>query len=92
MGENLNVKSNNVEELVLGGTVGVWSEQMDEHSVEMKIWPKTAALAERLWSNPDMKWREAQGRFINNRHRMVNLGIKADAEQPRWCHQNDGMC
>merc|ERR1712002_523808 len=79
-------------ELVLGGAVAMWSEQVDEHSVEAKVWPRAAALAERMWSNPTSEWRAAEGRFINNRDRMVNLGIGADAEQPRWCHQNDGLC
>jgi len=79
-------------ELVLGGAVAMWSEQVDEHSVEMKVWPRAAALAERLWSNPESSWEAAESRFINNRDRMVNLGIGADAEQPRWCHQNDGLC
>jgi len=79
-------------ELVLGGTVAMWSEQVDEHSVEAKVWPRAAAVAERLWSNPETGWKDAEPRFINNRDRMVNLGIRADAEQPRWCHQNDGLC
>jgi len=79
-------------DLVLGGAVAMWSEQVDEHSVESKVWPRAAALAERMWSNPDSDWKAAEGRFINNRDRMVNLGIGADAEQPRWCHQNDGLC
>lgn len=79
-------------ELVLGGAVAMWSEQVDEHSVEAKVWPRAAALAERMWSNPEHGWKEAESRFINNRDRMVNLGIGADGEQPRWCHQNDGLC
>jgi len=79
-------------ELVLGGSVAMWSEQVDEHSVEAKVWPRAAALAERMWSNPDADWKVAESRYINNRDRMVNLGIGADGEQPRWCHQNDGLC
>jgi len=86
------VTSPSPRDLVLGGAVAMWSEQVDEHSVESKVWPRAAALAERMWSNPESDWKAAEGRFINNRERMVNLGIGADAEQPRWCHQNDGLC
>jgi len=86
------VTSPSPRQLVLGGAVAMWSEQVDEHSVEAKVWPRAAALAERMWSNPESDWKAAEARFINNRDRMVNLGIGADAEQPRWCHQNDGLC
>jgi len=86
------VSKRSPRELVLGGTVAMWSEQVDEHSVEAKVWPRAAALAERMWSNPESGWKSAENRFINNRDRMVNLGIGADGEQPRWCHQNDGLC
>jgi len=79
-------------DLVLGGAVAMWSEQVDDNSVEAKVWPRAAALAERMWSNPESGWKDAENRFINNRDRMVNLGIRADGEQPRWCHQNDGLC
>ena len=49
-------------------------------------------MAERLWSNPDHDWKEAEYRMIYHRDRMVERGIKADALQPFWCAQNAGHC
>ena len=61
-------------------------------TIESKLWPRGFALAERLWSDPDTSWREAELRLINHRERLVSRGILADAIQPEWCHQNEKRC
>ena len=70
------------------------SLQVDEYAVEAKIWPRSCALAERLWSDPiDTGWKEAEARILEQRRRMaVFRGIHADAIQPEFCRQNDGFC
>ncbi|ESW21141.1 hypothetical protein PHAVU_005G045300 [Phaseolus vulgaris] len=83
--------------LVLGGEVALWSEQSDSTVLDARIWPRTSALAESLWSgNRDEKgmkrYAEATDRLNEWRSRMVSRGIGAEPIQPLWCVRNPGMC
>lgn len=77
---------------ILGGEAALWSEQVGDTGMQNKLWPRTAAFAERLWSDPDTDWKAAELRLIHHRQRLVERGIEADALQPEWCHQNEGLC
>ncbi|KAG4176309.1 hypothetical protein ERO13_A11G237200v2 [Gossypium hirsutum] len=83
--------------LVLGGEVALWSEQADPTVLDARIWPRTSAMAETLWSgNRDESGKkrsaEATDRLNEWRYRMVSRGVKAEPIQPLWCVRNPGMC
>lgn len=45
--------SKNVLNNILGGEATMWSELVNEKTIDSRIWPVTAGIAERLWSSED---------------------------------------
>ncbi|XP_074113573.1 chitooligosaccharidolytic beta-N-acetylglucosaminidase-like [Cotesia typhae] len=82
----------NKTHLILGGEAALWTEQTDSVSVDPRLWPRSAALAERLWAEPETSWRNFEQRMLFHRERLVKRGIRADSLEPEWCRINQGLC
>ena len=87
-----NVCQTDLSAQMLGGSAAVWTEQADDSTLDNKLWPRGAALAERLWAEPETDSLAAQWRLVNHRRRMVARGVQAETMQPEYCHQYDGSC
>lgn len=58
------------QKMILGGEATMWSEIVDQTTIESRIWPSTLAIAERLWSsseNCDTKNFYVKVPFISNK-------------------------
>lgn len=66
---------------------------IDETNIDQKLWPRSAALAEALWSGMErtnLGWYAADPRMQQWRNILVKRGISAEALQPQWCQQRQG--
>ena len=66
-----------VQHLIEGGEVHMWSEQTDPVSLDSRVWPRAAAAAEVLWSGP----RNAS---------QIEDGVQAAVVQMTWCLMEGG--
>ncbi|XP_057662875.1 probable beta-hexosaminidase fdl isoform X1 [Diorhabda carinulata] len=77
----------------LGGETCLWSEQVDVDSLETRIWPRTAAFAERVWSDlPFFDPHNVVTRLSAQRDRLIRRNLQVAAIWPEWCTHHPGKC
>lgn len=60
--------------------------------LEIKLWPRAAALGENLWSNPNERTDETYTRINYHNYRMRQRGIPTSQLQPVACLYFNGHC
>jgi hexosaminidase len=82
--------------MVLGGEVHAWAEQIDGVGLDSVVWPRAAAAAEVLWSGPNTgKVRpepEVAMRMSDLRERLVAMGVAAVPIQMPFCTMGKDQC
>ena len=55
--------------------------QVSGQSFGVKMFPRAAAHAERLWTNPETGYLDAQQRLVDHSYRLMQRGIASDGIQ-----------
>jgi len=72
--------------LFKGGEACMWGEQADAETIDGQVWPRTAAVGERLWSpQSTTDVAAAKLRMIEHSCRLKQRGIHSTPLAPGWC-------
>ena len=64
------------KKLILGGEAAMWSEYVSPENIDSRIWPRTAAVAERFWSDKNVRnVKDMYGRLAIISDELEGLGL-----------------
>ncbi|VVC96667.1 unnamed protein product [Leptidea sinapis] len=76
-----------------GGEVCLWTEQLSSGGLDARLWPRAAAVAERLWSDRiEGATADVYLRLDTQRSRLLKKGVGVMPLWPRWCTHNPNAC
>ncbi len=74
--ENPDSLSREEKDLILGGEATMWGEFVTEETIDSRIWPRTAAIAERFWSPANIRDLDDMYRRLEmTSYRLEELGL-----------------
>ena len=76
---------------VMGGEAAMWSEFTTSEIIDSRIWPRTAAIAERLWSPQDLRDVESMyARMYAVSDKLEAYGLRHQSITPRMLQRMSG--
>ena len=78
------------KDLVIGGEAAMWGEYVNSVNLTPRLWPRACAVAERLWSDRDVRnLKDASMRIQEMECRMIKRGFPAEPiNGPAFCGIN----
>ena len=90
-GDGPSTLSSEQRKMILGGEATMWSEYVTPESVDSRIWPRTAAIAERLWSPRETRDTDSMyARLAVVSQKLNNYGLLHNSSYPAMLSRMTG--